>query len=521
MNKVRILWVDDEIEHLKPFIMFLQERDYSVTTATNGTDAIDLILAENFDLVLLDEMMPGVDGLSTLKEIKMINSSLPVIMITKSEEEGLMEQAIASQIADYIIKPINPNQILMAIKKIFQADEIRHNQIGQEYSKFAAELNQRLFSKPNWDNWSEIYRDICKWDLVIDELNDSTLDQMHFLEKRNCNSEFCNYVEDQYPRWLMSDERPAMSFDLISEYVLPLLEEKKPLYFIILDCLRLDQYFAIEPFLNELFDIDLNLYYSILPTATPYSRNSLFSGLLPIDIASEFPSYWVEAAEMENSRNRNEHQLLDAHLSDLGHNLDPASKYVKIFNIEEGGFVLRKIDTWNKEKLIVLVYNFLDLLTHHRSRNQILQETIPNEQALRAFTRHWFLHSSLYEALKMISQQDANVIISTDHGSIKVNRATQVIGDKDATYTLRYKQGKNLSCNERHAVYVKNPNLFGLPVKNIVDNFIFAKDDYYCVYPNAFHQYQKQYNGTFQHGGISMEEMILPLAVGKPKKANK
>jgi len=517
MQREKILWVDDEIEHLKPFIMFLEDHDYTVTTATNGSDAIDLILAEKFDLVLLDEMMPGVDGLTTLQEIKVINSSMPVIMITKSEEEGLMERAIASQITDYIIKPVNPNQILMAIKKIFQADEIRQNKIGEEYSQFSTALNQKLFSNPNWDDWAEVYRDICKWDLIIDEINDQTLNQMHFLEKRNCNSEFCNYVQDQYPRWLKSDDRPILSFDLLSEYVIPLFERKKPVYFIILDCLRLDQYYAIEPFLNELFDIELNLYYSILPTATPYSRNSLFSGLLPIDIASEFPSYWVEAAEMENSRNRNEHQLLDAHLSDLGHDLSPSSKYVKVFNIEEGSFVIRKVSSWSKEKLVVLVYNFLDLLTHHRSRNQILQETIPNEQALRAFTRHWFLHSPLYEALKQISKQDATIILSTDHGSIKVNRATQVTGDKDATYTLRYKQGKNLSCNERHAVYVKNPNLYGLPVKNIVDNFIFAKDDYYCVYPNAFHQYQKQYNGTFQHGGISMEEMILPLAIGHSK----
>jgi CheY-like chemotaxis protein len=517
MQKVKILWVDDEIQHLEPFIMFLEERDYIVKSATNGTDAIEMILAEKFDLVLLDEMMPGMDGLSTLQEIKVINSSLPIIMITKNEEEGLMEKAIASQIADYLIKPINPNQIIMAVKKIFQADEIRHSRIGEEYSQFSAKINQRLFAKPNWEDWAEIYKDICKWDLAIDEINDHALTQMHFLEKRNCNSEFCNYIEEQYPRWLKSDERPNLSFDLVSETLTPLIDEGKPVYFIILDCLRLDQYYAIEPFLRELFEVNLDLYYSILPTATPYSRNSLFSGLLPSDIATEFPSYWVDAAEMENSRNRNEHQLLDAHLADIGYNLDPMSKYVKIFNIDEGNFVIRKIDSWKHEKLIVLVYNFLDLLTHHRSRDQILQETIPNEQALRAFTKHWFLHSSLYEALKLISKQKATVVLSTDHGSIKVNRATQAVGDKDTSLTVRYKQGKNLTCNERHAVYVKNPNLYGLPTKNIIENYIFAKDDYYFVYPNSFHQYQKQYNGTFQHGGISMEEMILPLAVCKSK----
>ncbi|MCB5231074.1 MAG: bifunctional response regulator/alkaline phosphatase family protein [Candidatus Cloacimonas sp.] len=518
MHKVKILWVDDEIEHLKPFVMFLEERDYLVKTVTNGRDAIDLILEENFDLVLLDEQMPGLDGLSTLKEIKLINSSLPIIMITKSEEEGLMEKAIASQIADYLIKPINPNQIIMAIKKIFHADEIRRNKIGEEYSLFSTKVNQRLFSKPDWEDWVDIYKEICNWEVVIDEMNDPTLSQMHFLEKKNCNSEFCNYIEENYPRWLKSDDRPPLSYDIINEYITPLFSEGKPVYFIILDCLRLDQYNAIAPFIAELFDIEMDYYYSILPTATPYSRNSLFSGLLPADIANEFPSYWVDVSEMESSRNRNEHQLLDAHLNDLGLALDPSSKYVKIFNIEEGNFVLRKIESWSKEKLVILVYNFLDLLTHHRSRDQILQETIPNEQALRAFTKHWFLHSSLYEALKIISQQDAIVVLSTDHGSVKVNRATQAIGDRDTSNTVRYKQGKNLTCNERHAVYVKNPNMYGLPAQNIVDNYIFAKDDYYFVYPNSYHQYQKQYNGTFQHGGISLEEMILPLAICRPKK---
>lgn len=520
MQKVRILWVDDEIEHLKPFVIFLEERGYFVKPVSNGSDAIDCVIKEKFDLVLLDEMMPGLDGLTTLEEIKKIKASLPVIMVTKNEAEGLMEKAIASQIADYLIKPINPNQIILAIKKIFQADEIRQNRVGEEYSQFSAKLNQKLFSSPDWEDWKEMYLEMCRWDLTIDQLNDPALSQMHFLEKRNCNSEFCDYIENRYPVWLKKDERPTLSFDVVKKYLTPCLDRNKPVYFIILDCMRLDQYMAIEEFITDLFDIELDLYYSILPTATPYSRNSIFSGLLPEDIAREHPEYWVENADLDNSRNRNEHQLLDSHVKKLGYRLDPSSKYVKIYNIEEGNFVIRKVDTWNKEKLIILVYNFLDLLAHHRSRDQILQETIPNEQALRAFTRHWFLHSSLYETLKQISKQDATVVLSTDHGSIRVNRATQVVGDKETTLTVRYKQGKNLSCNQRHALFAKSPNLFGLPSRNIVDNFIFAKDDYYFVYPNAYHQYQRQYNATYQHGGVSMEEMILPIAVCTPKKPN-
>jgi len=518
MKQMQILWVDDEIDLLKPFILFLEERKYNVETCNNGTDAIEKVVENKYDLVILDEMMPGLDGLATLQEIKRINSALPIIMVTKSEAEGLMDKAIASQISDYLIKPINPNQIIMAIKKIFQADEIRANQIGQQYTRYIAELNQKLFATPDWDEWSQIYRELSYWELQIDQVNDEGLRQTHFLEKRNCNTEFTNYVERNYSNWLKSDERPNLSFDLISQYIAPHFPENLPIYFIIVDCMRLDQYLAIQPYIQELFDEELDLYYSILPTATPYSRNSIFSGLMPIDIAKRFPDYWVTSSEMDNSRNRNEHQLLDQHIEELGFKLDPTSKYVKIFNMEEGNFVLRKIETWNKENLIVLVYNFLDLLTHHRSRDQILQETIPNEEGLRAFTKHWFLHSSLYEALKLIAKQDAIVILSTDHGSIKVNRATQVIGDKETSVTVRYKEGKNLSVNERHALFVKKPGDYGLPSKSIVDNFIFAKDDYYFVYPNAYHQYQKQFNGTFQHGGVSMEEMILPIATCRTKR---
>ncbi|MDD2331459.1 MAG: bifunctional response regulator/alkaline phosphatase family protein [Candidatus Cloacimonetes bacterium] len=518
MKQMRILWVDDEIELLKPFVLFLEERNYLVDTINNGNDAIEKVLENKYDLVIMDEMMPGLDGLTTLQEIKRINSSLPIVMVTKSEEEGLMDKAIASQITDYLIKPINPSQIIMAIKKIFQADEIRANQIGEQYTRFIGQLNQRLFNDPDWNEWASIYREMAVWELKIDEVNDEGLRQTHFLEKRNCNTEFTNYVERNYKKWLVSDDRPNLSFDLISQYIAPQFENGVPIYFIIVDCMRLDQYLAIQPYIQELFDEELELYYSILPTATPYSRNSIFSGLLPVDIAKRFPEYWVTSAEMDNSRNRNEHQLLDEHVAELGYKLDPTSKYVKIFNMEEGNFVLRKIETWNKENLIVLVYNFLDLLAHHRSRDQILQETIPHEEGLRAFTKHWFLHSSLYEALKLIAKQDAICIISTDHGSIKVNRATQVVGDRDTSITVRYKEGKNLTANERHSVFVKKPSEYGLPSKSIVDNFIFAKDDYYFVYPNSYHQYQRQYNGTFQHGGVSMEEMILPISICRSKK---
>lgn len=516
MQQLRILWVDDEIEHLRPFILFLTERGYKVNTVTNGSDAIDLVLKDEYDLVLLDEMMPGMDGLSTLRQIKRISKSLPVIMVTKSEEEGIMEGAIAGQIADYLIKPINPNQIIMAIKKLFEADEIKRNKIGAEYAKFSAKVNQKLLLDLTSNDWVEMYKELNNWDFTLDDVKDPTLRNTHFLEKLNCNAEFSNFVADHYKNWLTSDDRPQLSFDLVSDYVIPEFNSKTPVYLIVLDCMRLDQYRAFEPYLKEIFDVDMQLYYSILPTATPYSRNSIFSGLLPNDIAKNFPAYWVNSGEIENSRNRNEHQLLDAHINDLGGNIGP-SKYIKILNIDEGNFVVRKIPSWSNEKLVTLVYNFLDLLAHHRSQDDILKETIPDEQALRAFTKHWFLHSSLYKALKKIAKQKATVILTTDHGSIRVNRASQLIADKETTTTVRYKQGKNLGCNNKHALHINDPEEYGLPKRGIVDNYVIAKDDYYFVYPNSFHKYMNLFNGTFQHGGISMEEMLLPLAVCKPK----
>jgi CheY-like chemotaxis protein len=517
MKTLRILWVDDEIEHLKPFVMFLENEGHDVTTITNGSDAIDLVAEQTYDLMLLDEMMPGMDGLTTLREIKKIKPFLPVVMVTKSEEQGLMDDAIASQIADYLIKPINPNQIVLAIKKLFHTDEIRRNKIGGEYAKFSAQLNQRINSQPDWDEWRYIYSELCRWDIELDELEDKNMFQMHYLEKKNSNAEFCNYVMRNYADWLKTDDRPTLSFDLLSHYLLPALEEtKNPVYFVVLDCMRLDQFQVIEPYLRELFDVSRDLYYSILPTATPYSRNSIFSGLLPADIEKNFPDYWVTSSDMDNSRNRNEHQLLGAHIRDLGFDLNK-SKYIKIFNVEEGNFVARKVETWNNEELVILVYNFLDLLAHHRSKSQILKEAIPDEEALRAFTKHWFLHSTFYETLKLISKQNATVVITSDHGSIRVTRACQIIGDKDTSTSVRYKVGKNLNSKDKNAHILKEPSEFGLPQKSIIENYVFAREDYFFVYPNSFHHYMNQFSGTFQHGGVSMEEMILPVAICKPK----
>ncbi len=518
MKELKLLWVDDEVDMLKPFVIFLNSKGYKVDTVSNGADALSMILTDNYDLILLDEMMPGMDGLTVLKEIKKIDSFLPVVMVTKSEEEGIMEDAIASQIADYLIKPINPNQIIITIKKIFQADEIKRNRIGQDYAKFTQYLNNEILNNPDYNKWMEIYDKITEWDIKIDELNDESLAQTHFLEKLNANQEFSKYVRENYKNWLQSDDSPVFSYDIISQYLIPEIEKSngKPIYFIVLDCMRLDQFKVFLPYIHDLFELEQNTYYSILPTATPYSRNSIFSGILPLDIEKNFPEFWTDPFDEETSRNRNEHQLMEYHLDDLGYE-DIKTTYVKIFNVEEGNFVNRKIQSWKNNDVVVLVYNFLDLLAHHRSKSSILQETIPDDSALRAFSKHWFLHSTFYETLKRIKESGSKIILTTDHGSIRVNRSIIVAGDKETTPTIRYKHGKNLKINDKHTFFMKDPTEFGLPRRSIIDNYVFATEDYFFVYPNYFHQFQKQYAGTYQHGGISMEEMILPLVIGTPK----
>lgn len=473
----------------------------------------------DIDIVITESILPDIDAFEMLIKFEYLNSDVPIIILTKSEDGEIMDRAISRCINEFFIKPINPNQLIIAIKRILYTSKIRLNRIGKKYSEFSTELNQLLSSNPCYDKWTEIYYKMCKWDLILDDVNDENLKQTHFLEKRNCNSFFSNFIDENYYKWINSNTGPTLSYDIVSKYVIPQLEDNKTVYFIVIDCMRYDQYLSMEPLIKKLFDVKSNLYYSILPTATPYSRNSLFSGLLPEDIAKRFPEYWCDNNDFENSRNRNEHQLLDEQLEDLGQTINPPSKYIKIYNTEESNYVLRKIDSYKNERLVVLVYNFLDLITHNRSRDPFLQEIIPDEEAFRSYTKHWFKYSALYKAIKQISKQENSVlIITTDHGSIKVNRATQVIGDRNTAVTIRYKEGKNLSCSDKHVSFLKNPRDYGLPYKTIVDNYIFAKDDYYFVYPNTYHHCLKQFNGSFQHGGISMEEMIIPVSVCEPKK---
>ena len=517
MQKAKILWVDDEIELLKPHIIFLNDKGYEIDTATNGSDAIHLVEENNYDLVMLDEMMPGLDGLETLGKINEIDETIPVIMITKNEEEGLMNKAISKQITDYIIKPINPNQVLMSIKKILMSEKIKRDRIGEEYTRFSSWLNREIFSAPNLNRWYDIYSKFVRWDVRLDDLGYEDILNIHNYERKNTNEEFSQYITDNYKK-LLYDSSSILSHNVVEDYLIPELEKDGPTYFIILDCLRLDQLLVLEPYLQELFNMRTDNYLSILPTSTPYSRNAIFAGMMPKDIAKKTPQYWKSNSDVEDSRNRYEHFLINRLLKKHGFVFPNGTKYTKILNQEEGQYVVKQIPKYKKEDLVVLVYNFLDMLLHHRFKDEILKEMLPNDKALRSLTDVWFQNSDLYKSLKQMAKQNATIVLTTDHGSIKVGHPMKVRTDKQASYGLRTKHGKNISCSSSHAYKVKDPESIGIPSENIVDNFIFAKGDYYFVYPTSYNEYKNKFHGTYQHGGISMEEMILPISVLTPKK---
>jgi len=512
-----ILWVDDEIDKLKSHIIFLEERGYKVTPATNGDDALTLIGKKIFDLVLLDEMMPGKDGLTTLEEIKEKNPHLPVIMVTKSEEENLMDQAIGQKIDDYLTKPVNPSQILSVAKRLLEKKRIREEHLSKKYVEDFNQIRATLSGPLTWREWIEIHRVLSEWDLEMEDFKDLGLTETHFTQKRECNLEFGRFVEKNYLSWIEKKDSPVLSVDIVSKYLCPLLLEKKPVFFIVVDCMRLDQYLYIEPILNEYFNLKREYYYSILPTATPYSRNALFSGLFPGEIAQFYSDLWKAGTTDDSSRNRYERQLLDAQLKRLKLTFKTEPKYVKVLDIAEGDNLARKISSYRNSSLLSIVYNFVDILAHGRSESEILKEIAPDEAAFRSLMRSWFLHSSLFEVLKYLSRQECNILLTTDHGSVLGTRGTVAHGRKDTSTNLRYKYGDNLNCDQKDAMLIKEPKRYKLPVYTMSTTYIIAKGDYYFVYPTRQSEYERQYKNSFQHGGISLEEMILPIAILRPK----
>jgi CheY-like chemotaxis protein len=519
-NRKKVLWADDEIEFLRAHIMFLETRGYSVTPVFSGHDAIHLIQKDPraFDIVLLDEQMPGKDGLTTLEEIKELNPDLPVVMVTKSEEEHLMDEALGKKIDGYLTKPVNPSQILSVCKNLLDSKQIISSQIAQKFVRGYSEIKMSLSTHMNAKDWVRLFENLTNWDLELENVEDEGLRQSHAGQKSDCNTAFAEFIAENYMHWLKGKNNPPLlSPNIVETFLVPKLKEGKKVYFIVLDCMRLDQYFAIESLLRRFFDIERHYFFSILPTSTPFARNALFAGKYPLEIADEYPELWKNAADDESSLNRFERKLLAKKLAECGLSFDNDPKYVKILESSDSKEFLKKIGAYGKEQLVSLVVNFVDMLTHTRSTSAILQEIAPDEMAFRALTQSWFQFSTLFSIIKEFAKQDCTVILTTDHGSTLCTRGTEVYGSRELTKNLRYKFGANITCDERHALFVSDPGTFKLPSFSTDTNCIIARENYYFVYPDKLGNFQKQYQNSFQHGGISMEEMILPLAVMRPK----
>ncbi len=513
MENGRLLWVDDEIEMLKAHILFLQKKDYEVMTANNGADAIDLCRSNRFDLILLDENMPGLSGLETLTHLKEIAPTVPVVMVTKNEEEDLMDQAIGSKIADYLIKPVNPSQVLLTLKKnIHQREivqEVTQTGYRQEFSRIDMQLSENLSA----GDWKELYKRLVHWELELQEAG-SAMNDMLRMQKEEANQAFAKFVKRNYEQWIANaDERPLISPDVFKRCIFPRLSAGRKVFLLVLDNLRFDQWRAISQDLAEDFDIEEDLYYSILPTATQYARNALFAGLMPRQIKEMYPELWVDEEEDEG-KNLNEEMLIRRQLERYRRKED--FSYHKINDSSQVDKVLNQISGTNLP-LNVLVINFIDILSHARTESQMVRELAGNESAYRSITLSWFRHTPIKEIFKKLASMDYDLLITTDHGSIRVDTPSKVVGDRNVNTNLRYKLGKNLSYNAKDVYEVKQPRALQLPQPNLSTTYVFATGARFFAYPNNYNYYVQYYKDTFQHGGVSMEEMIIPLVTLRPK----
>ncbi len=513
---VKILWADDEIDLLKPHIIFLEGKGYEVVTATSGNDAIDLLKEENIDLVILDENMPGLTGIETLSKIKTMNASLPIIMITKSEEEEIMESAIGGRISDYLIKPVNPNQILLSIKKNLERGELVTKTTTSGYQQEFRNIGMRLNDRLDADEWVALFKDLVYWDMELSGSDDQSMMEVLQMQKSEANAEFSKFVADNYIDWINGGEgAPLLSHNVLKSNLFPMLPENKPVFLIVIDNLRFDQWKSIQPFLDPLFRVEEEqTYYSILPTATQYARNALFAGLMPLNIQKMFPNMWRNEDD-EGSKNQFEEDFLNNHLLRSG--LKIKMSYNKITNLNHGKKLLGSLANLMNNDLNVIVYNFVDMLSHARTEMEVIRELVGDEPAYRSITKSWFEHSPLFDMIKEMAHRGCKVVITTDHGSIRVKEPTKIVGDRNTNTNLRYKVGKTLNYVEKDVFAVKNPEDILLPRRNVTSAFVFAKEDMFFAYPNNYNHYVNYYRDTFQHGGISLEEMIVPYVVLNPK----
>ncbi|MFM6976927.1 MAG: response regulator [Sphingobacteriaceae bacterium] len=517
MQETHILWADDEIDLLRPHVLFLNEKGYSVQTATNGTDALDLFKKNHYDLVFLDENMPGLTGLETLAEIKNLSPETPTVLITKNEEEYLMEDAIGSKIDDYLIKPVNPKQILLTIKKLIDNKRLVSEKTSMAYQQDFRNLGMTLHEKLSFSEWAEVYKKLIFWELSLEKLEDAGMHEILTSQKSEANTQFSKFIERNYIDWIKSpDMGPLTSNQLFKKKVFPAIEENKPTFFILIDNLRYDQWRILNPIITDYFRLEEeDYYYSILPTATQYARNAIFSGLMPTEMEKRFPGKWAND-EDEGGKNLFEQDFLEDQIKRL-YRKECKYSYHKILTLEQGRDITDSLNNLMGNDLNVLVYNFVDMLSHARTDMAMIKELANDEAAYRSLTLSWFEHSPLLETLKKLSRKKVKVMITTDHGTIRVKHPVKVIGDRNTNTNLRYKQGRNLSFNAKEVFQVKNPADAQLPKLHMSSSFIFAKEDSFFVYPNNYNHFVNYFSDTFQHGGISLEEMIVPLATYLPK----
>ncbi len=518
MNNGVLLWVDDEMELLKAYIIFLEKKGYEVITATNGRDAIDMCREQSFDIIFLDENMPGLSGLETLFRIKEINNTIPVVMVTKSEEENIMDQAIGSKIADYLIKPVNPNQILLTLKKHLHKKEIATEVTNSSYQQNFTKIGMQINDSYSLEEWIDVYKRLVFWELELSETNSEMADILR-MQKTEANIGFAKFVRKNYMSWIENpDKRPLMSPDIFKRKIFPLLNDKEQVYLIVFDNLRYDQWRVIGHELSENFVFDEDLYLSILPTATQYARNAIFAGLMPLQIASMFPDLWVDEDEDEG-KNLYEMTLVQTQLE--RYRRKNSFSYSKLNNSTDSEKLVSQFKNVANKDLNVIVINFIDMLSHARTESRMVRELASDENAYRSITLSWFRHSPVSELFNILSQTDAKIVITTDHGSIRVNTPVKIIGDKNTNTNLRYKLGRNLSYNAKEIFELKEPKKAYLPSPNLSTSYIFAQNDSFFAYPNNYNYYVGYYKNTFQHGGISMEEMLVPIVTMRSKRVKR